>query len=312
MNATEPAQRPSRLRPGDQVSVVAPCSPAPPGRLNAALRVLRRWGLHPVLAPHVKDRHPSLRYLAGTDSARASGLRHGWLDPDTKAVLCARGGDGAHRMLDLLDFDELRRADPKILVGFSDITALHEAFSRELAVVTLHGPVLASKYFANDATAAEELRATLFEPESRSRLTSPKAEPLVGGVARGVTMGGNLSLLNDGIGAPLSRPDAQGGLVLLEDIGEDIARVDRMVTHLLRSGWLRGAAGLLLGSWTACPPGTAAVREMIAERLQPLGIPTVWGLNFGHCAGQLTIPLGVSATLDANNATLTLDGPALR
>lgn len=311
MNDTA-THRPPRLRPGDRVSVVAPCSPTPPGRLDAALRVLRRWGLEPVLAPHVRDRHPRLRYLAGTDAARASGLRQAWLDPTTAAVLCARGGDGAHRTLDLLDFAELRRAAPKILVGFSDVTALHEAFTRELGVATLHGPVVASKYFVGDPGATEELRASLFEPESRLRLTSAKAEPLVGGTAHGVTIGGNLSLLNDGLLAPFSRPSAEGGLVLLEDIGEDIARVDRMLTHLLRSGWLRGAAGVLLGSWTGCPPGPAMVRELMAERLRPLGIPVVWGLNFGHCAGQLTIPLGVRATLDADTATLVLDRPALR
>ncbi|MBB4930768.1 muramoyltetrapeptide carboxypeptidase [Lipingzhangella halophila] len=312
MSEATTAHRPGRLRPGDRVSVAAPCSPAPPGRLDAALRVLRRWGLEPVLAPHVRDRHPKLRYLAGTDDARAAGLRQAWLDPDTAAVLCARGGDGAHRTLDLLDFAELRRAQRKILVGFSDITALHEAFSRELGVVTLHGPVVASQYFVDDPVAAEELRSTLFEPESRPRLTSPKAEPLIGGTARGVTIGGNLSLLNDGLMAPFSRPSAEGGLVLLEDIGEDISRVDRMLTHLLRSGWLRGAAGVLLGSWTDCPPGPRAVRELMAERLRPLGIPAVWGLNFGHCQGQLTIPLGVRATLDADSATLILDQPALR
>jgi muramoyltetrapeptide carboxypeptidase len=306
------ADRPTRLRPGDRVSVVAPCSPAPPWRLRAAMRLLRRWGLRPVLAQHVRDRHPALPYLAGTDSDRARDLQHAWLDPHTAAVLCVRGGDGAHRMLDLLDFAELRRTVPKVLVGFSDITALHEAFAVELGVVTLHGPVIASHYFVGDPVAAGELRATLFEPESRQKLTSPNAETLLGGSARGVTIGGNLSLLNDGLVTPHSRSSAEGCLVLLEDIGEDIARVDRMLTHLLRSGWMRGAAGVLLGSWTDCPPGPKAIRELMLERLSPLGIPVVWGLDFGHCAGQLTIPLGVRATLDADTAVLTLDEPALR
>ncbi|WP_046471978.1 S66 peptidase family protein [Allosalinactinospora lopnorensis] len=312
MNEHTAAYRPDRLRPGDRVSVVAPCSPAPPWRLGTALRLLRRWGLRPVLAPHVRDRHPALPYLAGTDSDRARALQHAWLNPHTAAVLCVRGGDGAHRMLDLLDFAEMRCADPKILVGFSDITALHEAFAVELGVASLHGPVIAGRYFVGDPAAAEELRATLFEPESRQKLTSPNAETLLGGRARGVTIGGNLSLLNDGLATPHSRSSAEGGLVLLEDINEDIARVDRMLTHLLRSGWMRGAAGVLLGSWTDCPPGPEAIRELMLERLSPLGIPVVWGLDFGHCAGQLTIPLGVRATLDADTATLTLDEPALR
>lgn len=304
--------RPPRLRPGDRVSVVAPCSPVARDQLTTALRMLRSWGLDPVTAPHLWERHPGFRHLAGEDSDRARDLRNAWLDPDSSAVFCARGGDGAHRTLDLLDFGELRRGGGKPLVGFSDVTALHEAFAVELGAATLHGPVLASRYFAEDAVSAEELRATLFDPESRQRLTSPQAQPLVGGTARGVTLGGNLSLLSDSVATPHSRTSAAGGLVLLEEVGEDVSRIDRMVTHLLRSGWLRDAAGVVLGSWTDCTPGPEAVRRLMRERLAPLGVPVVWGMRFGHCGGQLTVPLGAGATLDADTATLILDEPALR
>lgn len=303
--------RPPRLREGDRVRLVAPCSPVPAERLEAAVGTLRGWGLEVELAPHVRERHPRLPYLAGADATRAADLQEAWCDPDVDAVLCVRGGDGAHRTVDLLDFDAMRRAEPKALVGFSDITALHEAFAVELGVATVHGPVVGTGYFVGDPAAQEELRATLFEPERRTVLTSPGAHALVPGRAEGVTFGGNLSLLNDGLATPHSRLSASGGILLLEDVGEDVARLDRMLTHLLRTGWAAGVAGVALGTWTDCPPGPEVVAELMRDRLEPLGVPVLWGLEFGHCAAQLTIPLGVPALLDADGGRLELAVPGL-
>ncbi|GAB3205470.1 LD-carboxypeptidase [Marinactinospora endophytica] len=312
MTAARPGRRPRRLRPGDRVSVVAPCGPVPRQRLEEACALLRGWGLEVSLGRHVLDRHPVLPYLAGKDADRARDLQEAWSDPDSAAVLCARGGDGAHRTVDLLDFAAMRAARPKAFVGYSDVTALHEAFAGELGVATVHGPVLATAEFVGDARTSAELRATLFEPESRLRLTSPGAATLIGGKARGVTIGGNLSLLNDGLCTPHSRPSAAGGILLLEDVGEDVSRIDRMLTQLLRTGWLDGVAGIALGSWHNCTPGPEVIRALMLERLAPLGVPVVWELGFGHAPSQLTVPLGVTATLDADAATLVLDEPALR
>lgn len=300
-----------RLHPGDAVSVVAPCSPVPADVLETGLAVLRGWGLEVVEGEHVRGRHPRLPYLAGTDAERAADLQRAWLDPRTAAVFCARGGDGAHRVLDRLDFDELRRAPVKALVGFSDVTALHEALAVELGASSLHGPVVALESFAEDAAAAEHLRTTLFAPETATVLSAPGAETLVGGTARGVTAGGNLSVLNDSLAAPHSRASARGRIVLLEDVAEDVSRIDRMLTQLLRSGWLDGAAGLVLGSWERCTPDAAAVRTLLLERLDPLGVPVVGEFGFGHRRAQITVPLGAAATLDADARTLTLDRPAL-
>ncbi|GAB3447462.1 LD-carboxypeptidase [Streptomonospora sediminis] len=304
--------RAPRLRPGDAVSVVAPCSPVAGEVLDAGLAVLRGWGLRTAEGAHVRGRHPRLPYLAGTDAERAADLQRAWLDPATAAVFCARGGDGAHRVLDHLDFAALREAPPKALVGFSDATALHEAFAVELGAATLHAPVVALESFTEDPVAAGHLRTALFTPEDATVLTAPGAETLVAGVARGVTMGGNLSVLNDSLAAPHSRPSASGGLLLLEDVAEDVSRLDRMLTQLLRSGWMRGVAGVLLGSWERCTPDAAAVRTLMLERLAPLGVPVVGEFGFGHRPAQITVPLGAAATLDADARTLTLDGPALR
>ncbi|TDQ52452.1 S66 peptidase family protein [Actinorugispora endophytica] len=311
MTPVRALRRPHRLRPGTRVSVVSPCSPVPPDRLERACAIVRGWGLEPVLGRHVLDRHPRLPYLAGSAADRAADLQEAWLDPGTAAVLCARGGNGAHQVVDLLDYAAMRRVPPKAFVGYSDVTALHEAFAIELGVATLHGPVVASTEFVDQAFTARELRATLFEPETRTRLSSPTARTLLPGLARGVTFGGNLSLLSDGLATPHSRLSGAGGILLLEDVAEDVARIDRMLGQLLRTGWLDGVAGIVLGSWQDCTPGPDVIRALMLERLAPLGVPVVWEFGFGHRPTQLTVPLGVPAVLDADAAVLTLDLPAL-
>ncbi|MYR46146.1 LD-carboxypeptidase [Streptomyces sp. SID5910] len=307
----KPLQRPSRLAPGARVAVVAPSGPVPEERLQAGLDVLRGWDLDPVVAPHVLDRHPAFDYLAGTDADRAADLQSAWCDPAVDAVLCARGGYGAQRMTDLLDWDAMRAAGPKVFVGFSDITALHEAFARRLGLVTLHGPMAAGIDFLKNARAQEHLKATLFAPDTVRVIASDGGTPMVPGRARGVTLGGCLALLAADLGTPHARPSARGGLLCLEDVGEEPYRIDRYLTQLLRAGWLDGVAGVLLGSWEQCEPAEL-LRALLADRLGGLGVPVVEDFGFGHCAGALTVPFGVSAELDADAGTLTLDEPALR
>ncbi|MFD5161362.1 LD-carboxypeptidase [Streptomyces hawaiiensis] len=303
--------RPPRLAPGARVAVVAPSGPVPEERLQAGLDILRGWDLDPVVAPHVLDRHGKLGYLAGTDEQRAADLRSAWCDPSVAAVLCARGGYGAQRMVDLLDWDAMRAAGPKVFAGFSDVTVLHQAFATRLGLVTLYGPAAAGVDFLKNARAQDHLRATLFEPESVTTLSavSPGAA-LVPGRARGVTLGGCLSLLASDLGTPHAHPGARGGLLLVEDVGESPYRLDRYLTQLLRTGWLDGAAGIVLGSWAACGP-YGELRAVFADRLGGLGVPVVEEFGFGHGEGALTMPLGVRAELDAGTGTLTLDEPAL-
>ncbi|GAB2714242.1 S66 peptidase family protein [Streptomyces bullii] len=305
----QPLLRPRRLAPGARVAVVAPSGPVPEERLLAGLDVLRGWDLDPVVAPHVLDRHPEFDYLAGTDADRAADLQSAWCDPSVDAVLCARGGYGAQRIADLLDWPAMRAAGPKVFVGFSDITALHEAFATRLGLVTLHGPMAAGIDFIKNARAQDHLKATLFAPETVRTLASGTA--LVPGRARGVTLGGCLSLLAADLGTPRARPSARDGLLCLEDVGEETYRLDRYLTQLLRAGWLDGVRGLLLGSWERCDPYDR-IRALLADRLGGLGVPVVEEFGFGHCEGALTVPFGVPAELDACAGTLTLDEPALR
>ncbi len=292
------------------MAVVAPSGPVPEERLQAGLDVLRGWDLDPVVAPHVLDRHSEFTYLAGTDADRAADLQNAWCDPSVDAVLCARGGYGVLRMVDLLDWDALRAAGPKVLVGFSDVTALHEAFAARLGLVTLHGPMAAGVDFIKNARAQEHLRATLFAPDTVRTIASG-GTALVPGRARGVTLGGCLCLLASELGSAHARPGARGGLLCLEDVGEETYRLDRYLTQLLRAGWFDGVRGVLLGSWERCEP-YERVRALLLDRLGGLGVPVVEEFGFGHCEGALTIPFGVAAELDADAGTLTLDQPALR
>ena len=294
--------------------MVAPSGPVSADRLAAGCVILRRWGLDVVVGPHATAGDDRLAYLAGDDQHRASDLQSAWLDPTMAGVVCARGGYGAERILELLDWSAMRAAGPKVFAGYSDVTALHEAFALSLGLVTLYSPMAAAQVFVTDDRTAELFRRTLFFPKSMQTLTSPTAETLVPGTAHGVTVGGCLSLLASSIGTPTGRRSVAGGILLLEDVAEEPYRLDRMLTHLLRSRWLDGVAGIAVGSLFGCGPADQ-LRAVMLDRLGGLGVPIVWELGFGHCRTSLTVPLGVPATLDAdpatNTATLTLDVPAL-
>ncbi|WP_250293469.1 S66 peptidase family protein [Streptomyces atroolivaceus] len=310
----EPLARPPRLRPGARVAVVAPSGPVPAERMERGLEILRGWDLDPVVAPHALDTHPRLGHLAGTDENRARDLQEAWCDPSVDAVLCARGGYGAHRMVDLLDWPAMRAAGPKVFVGYSDITVLHEAIALRAGFSTLYGPMIATDVFLKDAATQEALRSTLFEPESVQTLGLDAAAALVPGTARGITYGGCASLLAADAGTPRARASARGGLLVLEDTGEEPYRLDGILTRLLRIGAFDGTTGVVCGSWEACGP-YEGVRAVLADRLGGLGIPVVEELGFGHGPTALTVPLGVPAVLDAlsggGRCTLTAQVPAL-
>ena len=297
--------RPARLSAGDTVALVAPSGPVPQDLLDTALPVLREWGVKVRIGAGVRASGPS--YLSQPDKARAAEFTEAWLDPEVRCVLAARGGYGAQRMIDLLDWTALRAAGPKVLAGSSDVTALHRAVHTHLDLATLLSPMPASVLF--DEAAAEHLRRTLFEPDHTRVLRAREPDVVVPGRALGVLVGGNLSLLASGVGTA-EQGSARGGIVLLEDVTESPYRIDRMVTQLLRSGWFDGVRGIVLGSWAACGD-PAEVRELLSERLSPLGVPVLSGFGFGHVPGSPTLPLGVSASLDTELGTLTLDSPVL-
>jgi muramoyltetrapeptide carboxypeptidase len=295
-----------KLRAGAKVAVVAPSGPFEPRWLDEGCRVLAGWGLD---LHRVPPRDPAARfgYLAAADRDRAASLQAAWLDPQVEAVFCARGGYGSQRMVDLLDWAAMASVPAKLFVGFSDVTALHEAFWQRLRLGTLLGPNVASPSFAADQSAQQHLKEALFAPGAPARFAAPASGRLVPGLARGITAGGNLTLIAAGLGSADGRERGgfAGCIVLLEDVGEQLYRLDRMLTQLLRAGALEGAAAIALGSWTRCGD-SERLRELMLDRLEPIGVPVAGDLGFGHCPAQRTIPLGVTAELDGAAATLTI------
>lgn len=294
--------RPPALQVGDLVRVAATSGVVPSQSLARGQALLESWGLRVRRGAHVLAAHPTLDHLAGPDEDRAADFTDAWLDPDAAAVMVARGGFGSQRILDLLDWRRLAEAPAKLLIGFSDVTALHQAVAVKLGLVTLHGHVVTSLGSAEQAS-AEHLRRLAMQPESvRDLLAGCPATVVVSGRCTGVLTGGNLTLLAAEIGTAFSRP-ARGGIVVLEDAGEPAYRVDRLLTQLLRTGWFDGVAGVVIGSFTDCGPPDE-VDAVLRARLSPLGVPVVAGLDFGHTATMISVPFGVRADLDADRGTL--------
>ncbi|MDS1269546.1 LD-carboxypeptidase [Lipingzhangella sp. LS1_29] len=308
-----PLRRPRPLVAGDQVAVVAPAGPVPRDRLDAGVAVLESWGLRVTVAPHVLHRHSRFDYLAGSDVDRAADLQRAWTDPDVAALLCARGGYGATRVLERLDWAKLRSVPPKILAGYSDITALLQAVGTRLGLASLHAPMVATTAFGTDPSTQDGLYRALFRPQDRMDVTSSQASVLRSGQARGVTVGGCLSLLAATVGTPFAPPNVAGGILILEDVAEDCYRLDRMLTQLRQSGWLDGVAGVAVGSWNECWPDTGVIQEMLRERLGDLGVPIAVELGFGHGPSTHTVPVGAVAELNARATppVLSVDGASL-
>jgi muramoyltetrapeptide carboxypeptidase len=294
-------RRPRRLERGDRVAVVAPAGPLDGERLELGTKYLRDWGIEVEVMPSALERDERLPYLAGDDKTRAAEFRSAWLDPSYKAVFAGRGGYGVQRLLQHLDVDELTPID-KLLVGFSDITALHEVFNAR-GLVTIHSPMAASVGQLRVQESHDRLRDLLFAPETVTDLLAPVgARTVVPGTAEGRLLGGNVALLAGSIGTPTYAPPA--GIVVLEDVGEEGYRVDRLLTQLLRAGWFDQVTGLVVGDFSM-DPERDLVADVVRERLQPLGLPMVEGAAIGHEDLNLAVPLGLPVRLDATAGTLT-------
>jgi muramoyltetrapeptide carboxypeptidase len=300
--------RPPALRPGDRVAVLSASSPASQAELAVGLDALRFAGLEPVVFATATDGGSMRPYLAGDDKLRAGDLRGALTDPTIAGVIFATGGSGAQRTLDALDWDGLDGLRPKVLAGYSDVTAILEAFAARLGWASLHSPMVTSAGDTAHYSFGSLLRV-LLRPEDAMTTQYPDAVTLVGGTARGITLGGNLTLLSSSVGTDTSLP-ARGGILLIEEEHEDPYRVDRMLTQLRRSGYLNGVTGIVGGTFTGCGE-PALIEEILAERLGDLGVPLLAWANIGHGGHQQAYPVGIAGELDADARTLRLLDPPL-
>lgn len=321
---------PKALKPGMTVALVAPSSPAFDPEHNAvAAEVVTAMGFKPKLFPHAGE---ATKYLAGPDADRAADLNAAFADSSVDAVFCLRGGYGASRILPLLDY-EMMKKNPKVLIGYSDITALLNAIHRLTGLVTFHGPI--GGEMQTDYTYAA-FKKVLYETQAAGRIADPPpfrgkselsldVENRIGlispGKAKGRLVGGNISVFSTLVGTPFE-PDLKGRILFLEEVGEDPYRIDRWLTQFLLTGKLAGLAGIALGRFHECGPkdykpsfggmGTWTWQEVCADRLGKLGIPVIANLVFGHIPDKATLPLGVMAELDGDAGTLSLLEPAVR
>lgn len=294
--------KPTALGFGDTIGIAAPSGAFDEERFQKGLAVIEAMGFC-VCIPD--GTYAAQRYLAGTDEHRAAMFNSLFADTHVKAVVCARGGFGALRMAPLLDMALIGR-NPKIFVGFSDISVLLSALGEKAGLVTFHGPVVTSLANADDATVASLAAAlTAVDP---LHLDLPDGLTLVPGVAQGPVRGGNLAALCQMIGTPW-QPKFDGCLLFLEETNEPAYRIDRMLTQMRLAGCLKGVAGVALGGFDRCGP-VDLIFEIVQEHVAE-GVPILAGFPVGHGRANQTLPMGIWATLDADNRFLDYHESAL-
>ena len=321
-SSTIPTLKPKALSPGDTVGLITPATfVSDPERLETAERTVRYFGLEPKWGKHVARKWG---YAGGTVEERLADLHAMFADRTVKAVFCVRGGYGSGHLLDRIDY-KLIRANPKIFIGYSDITAMHLAIHKMTGLVTFHGPVALSGF---SQYTQQFYRKALFEAKPLGELTNPPEtnqlrprdhlHAIRPGKASGRLIGGNLSLVAATMGTPYEI-DTRGRILFLEDVDEQPYSLDRMLTQLRLAGKFDQAAGLVWGECSDCRPkefrpsfsdGTFTTNEVVFQMFKQLRIPVLSGLTIGHTDDQLTLPEGVAAELDADKGTLTITEPA--
>ncbi len=307
--------KPKPLHPGDTIGLVGISGALhePETRFEKMLEAIDALGYKVIVADSCREEYG---YLSGTDASRAKGLNQMFRDDRVDAVVCMRGGYGVTRILDRVDFDVIR-ANPKLLLGYSDITALHTAIHEKVGMVTIHGPMPDRAWMEFDdfsrrsmlrALTSTEPLGTLYNPEG----TAPKC--VVPGRCEGRLVGGNLSLIAALCGTPYQL-NPEGKVLLLEDVGEYVYRLDSMLTQLRLAGMFERCAGVVLGGFTNCTEEyeryALHLEDVIRDIIVPAGKPVLANLSIGHTPVKITVPLGVNCAVDAEAGTLTITEAAL-
>lgn len=312
---------PEGLKEGDTIGIVSPAGAIFESEpYEIARESFEALGLQVKFGEFTKSRYG---HLAGTDEERASELMQMFADPEIKAIIALRGGSGAARILDKLDYGIIKK-NPKIFMGYSDITALHLAIHKKTGLVTFHGPVAVSTW---NSFSTKYFKSLFFEREAveysnptdkgdELTQTSNRIRTITPGTAKGRLLGGNLSVLTGIMGTPYFPEDWKGKILYIEEIGEKIYAVDRMMTQLQLGGVLEQISGFVFGKCNDCEPGgngygSLTLEEVIDHYLKPLNIPAFSGAMIGHIANNATIPNGIEAEMDADMGTIKLLRPAV-
>jgi len=305
--------KPKRLKPGDKIGLAAPGGFITEKELEESSENLKAFGFVPVPSTNILKR---FGYLAGTDKQRADDLNELFSRKDIAGIVCARGGYGCARILPLLDYNIIRK-NPKVFVGYSDVTALHYGIYLNTGLVCFHGPVGISTF---NPFSIQYFEDVLLHTSSKLELISEKEKDESSGImtirsgrAKGDLIGGNLSIVVSLLGTPYDI-NTNDKIIFLEDIKEEPYRIDRMLTQMIQAGKFDKAKGIALGVFHKCEakekdpefPLSFTLHEVLVERLYDFGIPVLYGLSFGHITNKFTLPFGITAELDSANQTMTL------
>jgi len=295
--------KPKRLMPGDTIGLISPGSSLSDEALEKCVSNLEESGFKVKTGKYWKNQYG---YLAGTDKERLHDLHAMFADDTVDGIWCARGGYGCSRLLPYIDYNLIKQ-NPKVLIGYSDITALLNAIHQRTGLVTFHGPVASSDF--NDYS-RDGWKNVLMNPQPSLEIKQSETAEIVEintGKASGALVGGNLTLFAAMCGTPY-QVDMKGKLVFIEDVGEKPYKIDRMLTQLLQASGIGDASGIILGTFNDCEPDegdrSLSLMECIEDRLGSLNIPVVSGYSFGHISEQFTLPIGVEATIDASSGVL--------
>ena len=312
---------PPRLKEGDTIGIISPSSAIfETEPYEIAVETFEAMGLKVKLGEFVNNRHG---HLAGTDEERAGELNAMFKDPGIQAIIALRGGSGAARILDKLDYKVIA-ANPKIFIGYSDITALHMAMYAKTGLVTFHAPLAVSTWnsfnypiFRRILFDAEAIKfENPVEKGSALTVTRNRTRTINAGIATGELLGGNLSVLTGIMGSPYFPPQWENKILYLEDVGEQIYAVDRMMSQLQLGGVLNKISGFVFGKCTDCKPGSGygslTLEEVIDHYIKPLNIPAYSGAMIGHIDDNSTIPNGIEARIDATKGTIQMLSPAVK
>lgn len=301
--------KPKPLQKGDTVAIIAPASPTDKSLIEKCVKALENFGLNVIIGDSCISKHG---FLSGTDDIRAKDINCMFSDKKINGIFAIRGGYGCARLLDLIDF-KLIKKNPKIFVGYSDITALHIAINQKSRLITYHGPMVATELINGlDSYSYNYFKKLLFSSQKVGEISNPiesKLECIYKGVSKGQLIGGNLSLICSTLGTKYEI-NTKNKILFLEEVDESPYRIDRMLTQLKQSRKLADTNGIILGAFTDCiaanNKNSLSLQEVINEIILPLKKPTISNLVCGHCLPTLTLPLGSKVLLDADMKKITI------
>jgi len=303
--------KPQPLKPGDTIAVISPAGPADKRRLQAGLKNLNQRGYKVVPFPSADGRYA---YFSAQDPQRLEELTRSFTDPDVKAIFCSRGGYGSGRLLDLIDY-RIVAENPKLFIGFSDVTALNWAFFTKTGLVSFSGPTVCE--FGDGLSPAtagsfNELVSSTTAPEV---IWDGSLNAIRPGKATGRLFPGCLSIIVSLLGTPYL-PDLTGALLIIEDVGEKPYRIDRMLTHLKNAGIFDKISALIIGSMVDCwqkkSDNEISLEEIVLDLTSSHSIPVYSGIPYGHHIERITLPVGVQAEISAENGLRLLEDPLSR